>query len=242
MSNRHPSPRDAAVRPHAAETPRARRWNKILRLFTERGYAYRVIRGRVYGFMRNTLKMAAPMLTEDRRVLEQIIFKHYRGDSCIRTVLFVGCDSYTAHYQRRYFAAHDYWTIDPDASLRRFGATQHVIAPLQELGRHFPSEFFDLIICNGVYGWGLDSAEDFDAAMAQCHSCLTEGGHMLLGWNDVPGRDPAPLEQVRSLSCFAQYSLPALGAPRHLTNTLNRHTYCFYQKKQVAAGPAGLVP
>ena len=62
---------------------------------------------------------------------------------------------------------------------------------------------------------------------------------MLLGWNDVPERDPAPLAQVRSLSWFAQYTLPALGTPRHLTDTLNRHTYCFYRKKQIAGGAEG---
>jgi len=210
--------------------------NNVLRLFTERGFAYRAVRARVYGLMRNRLNLAAPMLTEDRRVLEQIIFAHYGSDPDIKTVLFVGCDSYTAHYQRRYFAAHDYWTIDPDASRRRFGARQHVIARLEEVGRYFPGDFFDLIICNGVYGWGLNSLEDCEAAMSQCHSCLAVGGHMLLGWNDVPERDPAPLSEVRSLSRFSEYSLPALGGPRHLTNTLNRHTYHFYRKRNVEDG------
>jgi hypothetical protein len=52
---------------------------------------------------------------------------------------------------------------------------------------------------------------------------------MLFGWNDVPGRDPAPLSEIRSLTRFTPCSLPALGS-RFLTDTLNRHTYCFYQK------------
>ena len=47
------------------------------------------------------------MATEDRRVLEEILFLHYR---------------------------------------------------------HFPAGFTDLVVCNAVYGWGLDSAEDCDAA------------------------------------------------------------------------------
>jgi SAM-dependent methyltransferase len=206
------------------------RWKKFIRLFTERGFASRAVRSRAYGVMRNRLGMAAPMLTEDRRVLEQIIFEHYRRDARIKTVLFVGCDSYTAHYQRRYFAGHRYWTIDPDPAVGRFGAKQHVVAPLQELSRHFPNGFFDLVMCNGVYGWGLDCAADCETALAQCHACLAEGGQMLLGWNDVPGRDPAPLSQIRSLRRFTPCSLPALGASRFLTDTLNRHTYCFYLK------------
>jgi len=149
-----------------------------------------------------------------------------------KTVLFVGCGSYTAHYQRRYFAAHNYWTIDSDPTRRKFGAKQHVIARLEELGQYFPSGFFDLIICNGVYGWGLklNSAEDCDTATSQCHSCLADAGHLLLGWNDVPGRDPAPLTEVRSLSRFSEYSFRAFGTSRYLTDTPYRHTYCFYQK------------
>ncbi len=207
-----------------------RRWKNIIRLFTERGFACRVVRGRVYGMMRNRLGMAAPMLTEDRRVLEQLIFAHYRKDPRIKTVLFVGCDSYTAHYQRRYFAAHNYWTMDPDPILRRFGAKQHVIARVETLGRYFSDGYFDLIICNGVYGWGLNSAEDCEAAISQCHDCLADAGHLLIGWNDVPARDPAPLSEIPSLSRFSQCSFPAFGTWQYLTHTLNRHTYHFYQK------------
>ena len=212
------------------------KWKKIVRLFTERGFASRAVRSRMYSVMRNRLHMAAPMLTEDRRVLEQVIFEYYRKDSRIRTVLFVGCDSYTTHYQRRYFAAHDYWTIDPDEKCRRFGATQHVIARLQDLGRFFPSGFFDLVILNGVYGWGLNGAGDCDAAVSQCHSCLTEGGHLLIGWNDVPGRDPAPLSAIPSLSRFSEYAFPAFGAPRYLTDTPYRHTYWFFRRLNCADG------
>jgi SAM-dependent methyltransferase len=209
----------------------ARKWKKIIRLFTERGFAARVVGGRVSAYLGKRLNIAVPMMTEDRRVLEKMIFAHYRSNPYIKTVLFVGCDWYTAHYRRRYFATHDYWTIDPDPTRRRFGAKQHVVGRLEELGRHFPSDLFNLIICNGVYGWGLNSVADCEAALSQCHSCLTDGGHLLLGWNDVPSRDPAPLAEVRGLSRFSEYPFPAFGASRYLTDTPLRHTYWFYQKR-----------
>jgi hypothetical protein len=205
------------------------KYAKIIRAFAQPGFVNRAVPARMYRFLRNRLNVTAPLPTEDRRVLEQIIFGHYRNDPSIKTVLFVGCDSYTAHYERRYFAAHDYWTIDPDTTRRRFGAKHHVVARLQELGQYFPTGFFNLIVCNGVFGWGLNSVEDCDAAMSQCHACLTTGGYMLLGWNDVPGRGPAPCE-VRSLSQFSEYPFPAFGTSRYFTNTAYRHTYYFYNK------------
>jgi len=207
-------------------------WAKVVRLFTERGYASRAVVVRLPVALRGWLRIDTPMLTEDRRVLEQIIFAHYGSDPRIKTVLFVGCDWFTAHYQRRYFTAHDYWTIDPDSTRRRFGAKQHIVARLEEIEQYFPSGFFDLIICNGVYGWGLDRAEDCEAAMSQSYRCLAEAGHLLLGWNDIPQRDPAPLSSVISLSRFSPYPFPAFGSWQYLTDTPHRHTYNFYQKKE----------
>ena len=219
-----------ALQRFAGPSPAGARWKKVLRLFTERGFASRVVRARCYGVMRNHLGMAAPMLTEDRRILEQVIFEHYRNEPAIKAVLFVGCDSYTAHYQKRYFSAQDFWTIDPNPRCRRFGANRHIVARLEDLSRHFPDGFFDLIICNGVYGWGLDHADDCDTALLQCHSCLTSHGHLLMGWNDVPGRDPAPLSAVSSLSRFSNYDFPGLGGSRYLTDTPYRHTYWFFRR------------
>jgi hypothetical protein len=123
----------------------ASRWKEFIYLFTEQGFASRILRKR--------LGLATRLNTEDRRVLEKIILEHYRQDSDVKKVLFVGCDSYTAKYQSIYFAKDNYWTIDPDPQCRKYGAKQHVVAPLERLAAHFPPGFFNLIICNGVFGW-----------------------------------------------------------------------------------------
>lgn len=172
-----------------------------------------------------------PRLPEDRRVLEEVIFAHYRRDPRIRTVLFVGCDSYTAHYQKRHFGSHEYWTLDAQPAQRRFGARQHVTARLESLATHFPARFFDLIICNGVYGWGLNRREDCERAFAQCAACLADSGQLLLGWNDLPKWDPAPLAEVRSLELLAEDTFLPLGTCRYVTDTAYRHTYNFYRNR-----------
>jgi hypothetical protein len=183
--------------------------------------------------------LPAPALA-DRRILERIIFPHYLADPQIRAVLFVGCDWYTRHYERSHFAGLDYWTLEPCAARRKHGARQHVIAPLEDLERHFPVERFDWIICNGVYGWGLDEPARCEQAFAACHSRLRRGGHLLLGWNDLPGRDPAPLAALASLARFAAHPCAPLGSWRYETGTPHRHIYAFLRRSEGTALPSSL--
>jgi SAM-dependent methyltransferase len=191
-------------------------------MLTEPGFAARVIRKR--------LKWPTPLNTTDRVVLEQTIFPHFISNPAIRDVLFVGCDTYTAHYGREFFSKTNYMTLEPDPGQARYGARHHVAAPLEELARHSGPNSFDLIICNGVYGWGLDTRQQCEAAFSQCYECLRVNGIMVFGWDDVERRVPVPLEQIAALQRFRKYPFPAFGSWRYLTDTSFRHTYDFYQK------------
>ncbi len=213
---------EARVYRDAAGEPPESKWKILLPLITESGYAARVFRKR--------LGLPTPLNTEDRRVLEEDIFPYYRSDAQFKTVLFVGCNTYTAHYQKQFFADRQYWTIEPDPQLRKFGAAQHVIAPLEELARHFAADFFDLILCNGIMGWGLDRAAQCDAAFAQCHGCLRKGGHLVFGWDDIPRRTPFVLDAVPSIALFEKFVFPPLATWRYRTSTPYRHTFDFYRK------------
>jgi SAM-dependent methyltransferase len=202
--------------------PPESKWKSVLPMLTEHGFAARVIRKR--------LKMATPLNTTDRGVLERTIFPHFVANPAIRDVLFVGCDTYTAHYERQFFSRTNYTTIEPDPERARYGARNHVVAPLEELSRHAGPNSFDLIICNGVYGWGLDTLQQCTAAFSQCYECLRVNGLMLFGWDDVERRVPVPLEQITALQQFRKYQFPAFGSWRYVTDTPFRHTYDFYQK------------
>ncbi len=193
----------------------------LRRIFTDPTFAVRVAR--------HLLGMPMPLATEDRRVLEEVIFPYFQSSPEIRRVLFVGCAWYTKHY-RQTFKDADYWTIDPDPTTRKFATRQHFTASLERLGDFFPEGHFDLIVCNGVYGFGLDGIEECDRAFQQCHSRLAEGGIMLLGWDDIPARTPVPLADIASLDEFERFIFPPLETWRYLTDTPYRHTYDFYQK------------
>lgn len=201
---------------------RASRHSKLTRLFTDWSFGVRVVR--------YALHLPTPLDTEDRRILERVVFKYLLALPNTKKVLFVGCDWYTRHYDQAFFRGCEYWTLDVSPSARRFAGKRHIVAPLEELGRHFPEAWFDLILCNGVYGFGLDAREDCEQAFEQCYSRLREDGVFLLGWNDIPARTPVPLESLKSLRRFRRFVCLELGTWRYLTDTPYRHTFDFYRR------------
>ena len=206
----------------------------LKRLFTDPAYALRLVRF--------ALHLPVRMETEDRRVLEDVTFPYYRVLPGLRSVLFVGCDWYTRHYERAFFRGTDYWTIDPAPRARRFAGRQHVVAPLERLDEFFPEQRFDVIVCNGVFGYGLDGREQCERAFGLCHSRLVDGGHFLLGWADIPERTPVALSQIASLMLFSPFLFPPLGVSRYVTDTPYRHTYDFYCKPRVSSAGSSCSP
>jgi len=173
-----------------------------------------------------------PLRTPDRHVLERVILPHYRRCRNVTRVLFVGCERYTAHYSK-YFRDKQFWTIEPDPDKRKYGATRHVVDVLQNLHRHFPPGSFDLIICNGVFGWGLNDRADCEEAFDHCFTTLVDGGELVIGWNDTPEYRPFELAELRSLGQFESMSFSPLGTSRYLCDAqMRRHVYSFYRKPQ----------
>ncbi|MGH9644252.1 MAG: hypothetical protein ACRD3Q_17750 [Terriglobales bacterium] len=196
--------------------------NPVWRMLTDWRFAVRAAR--------YLLGLPVPMHTEDRRILEQVIFPYYGSLSDVRTVLFVGCDWYTRHYESAFFPAVTFWTMDPAPAARKFAGQRHIVAALEELTHFFDDTPFDLIICNGVYGFGLDTLAQCEQAFAACHARLRAGGHFVLGWDDIAARAPTPLTDVASLRLFRPFTFPPLGTWRYRTETPYRHTYDFYCK------------
>jgi len=190
------------------------------------------------GLLRGLMRLPhAP--AEDRRVLEQIL-RQYATDGEFASLLLVGCPWYTRHYQKSYFAHHDYWTLEASESARKYGGRQHVIAPLERLDQFFPEDYFDAIVCHDVGGVGLDTGEGCEIAFSQCHSRLRDGGHLVLGWDDVPARRRIELEQLVALQRFGRLDFPGLGTWRHPTATRHRRTYDFYRKEASARAPGAI--
>lgn len=190
--------------------------------------------------VRFLLGRPTPLESPDRTVLETIIFPYFQYLPEVQSVLFVGCDWYTRHYEHTYFPGKDYWTIDPAPRARKFAGRKHVVAPLEELGRHFPPERFDLIVCNGVLGYGLNGLEQCHEAFHQCHVRLRSGGYLIVGWDDIPERRPVPMRAIGSLAALQRFEFPPLGGWSYTTDTQYRHTYDFYRRAVPASSRAVL--
>ena len=113
-------------------------------------------------------------------------------------VLFVGCRSYTFHY-RQYFLHNnvDYWTSDIDPAARIWGERRkHLICDVRVLDRHAPARSFDLVMLNGVFGYGVDDSQSMNASIASIHRVLKPNGHLLIGWNSDRVTDPEALPAI----------------------------------------------
>lgn len=170
-----------------------------------------------------------PPETEDRRLLESAILPWFAERSQYRRVLFVGCDWYTHHYER-FFAEREYWTLERDPRRRRFGGRRHVTDTVVNIGEHFVEESIDLVVLNGVLGWGLDTPDDAEAALGACASRLARGGVLILGWNDVPTLRVLHLDDSPALDALRAWPFPPSRTSRWLVAGRLRHTYDFYWK------------
>lgn len=184
-----------------------------------------------YGWilLRNALGLPNRLGTPDRELLEQTILPHYARQADCQRVLFVGCEWFTRHYEAL-FPGREYWTMDPDPWKRRFGARRHWVAGLEALGANAPAGHFDLIVCNGVFGWGLNDREACEQAFNDCFRALREGGSFILGWNDVPERRPFNPASLNALARFKPAVFKAFGQARHIADPSTGHVYEFYSK------------
>lgn len=164
----------------------------------------------------------------DRVVLEDEILLFLASYTSISRVLFVGCDWYTKSY-RKIFKQQEYWTIEPDVSRACYGSSKHIVAPLENLTLHCPENYFDLIVCNGVLGYGLNTVAAANQAIASCFHCLSPNGILVIGWNNVPQSSPFPAS-CEALERFTPYVFPAMSTSQYAIDTANHHTFNFYCK------------
>lgn len=164
---------------------------------------------------------------EDRNVLERIIFPNILAEYEPKTILDIGREDYQSFYNL-FFEGRELWTLDFRDGGHEFGAEQHIKADVVTLKDHFKDNYFDLIIMNGVFGWGLDDPNNIETTFAAIHDILKSGGIFVFGYNDWPNKpmEIAAIENLKKLKPL--YFEPLKGESFKCIN--GEHTYRFYQK------------
>jgi SAM-dependent methyltransferase len=180
--------------------------------------------------------------TDARRTLERRILPVLVADDRFQRILFVGCEWYTWRYTVL-FAHREFWTIErrPIAS-RRYGGRRAVNDDVRHLDRHFEAASFDAVICNGVFGWGLDTATDAAAAVDQFRRVLKPDGLLVVGWTDADGRRPISFADPALVPGFEPLVFEPLGTSRHVTTNELRHVFSFFRRQASARTPPTFAP
>lgn len=169
----------------------------------------------------------------DRRLLEDVILAHHARRIEAIAVLSIGTHRATRHYETL-LRGHRYVTLDRDPAMAAFGSSQqHLVGGVEDVAGALRAESFDLVVFNGVIGWGLDDAEAADRALRHLHRVLKPGGELVVGWNDRPGRRPfGPVspEVLPSLRLFHRSLFKPLHASTVLVPGWRRHRYDFFRK------------
>lgn len=183
-----------------------------------------------WGSLRALVGGTPRLRTPDRQILEEIILPYFNTLPHIKNILFVGCEWYTKNYAI-YFTDKNYSTLDYDPKKIKYGAQFHVYDNIKHIKKYFSKNSLDLIICNGVIGWGLNDKQEAETTFSAFYDCLTQGGIVMIGWNDVPQHRLFLPEETNLFEKFSPYTFSPFNHWRYKTDSQNAHTYDFYCKK-----------
>ncbi|MDF2994088.1 MAG: methyltransferase [Microbacterium sp.] len=169
------------------------------------------------------------LATPDRVLLEDVIVPEILGQDDVRRVLDVGVAWYTRTYPRLYRGV-EYHTIDVDPAMQRIAGRHHHTLSMTELASVYPPDTFDVVMCNGVFGWGLNTADEVARGLEASAAVLRPGGWLVVGWNDMAGRRIPDLDALAAPR-FDRAVLPAARADHVVTPTHYAHRFDFFTRR-----------
>jgi hypothetical protein len=202
-------------------------WNGVMPMMVQSIITHLV--QRLSGLIHTFSLEPEQIISQDRMILEDTILPYFSRRTAIQKVLFVGCAAYTQRYQEL-FRTQEYWTIDPKRGKRKYGSERHIVDSITNIEQHVVKNYFDVVIMNGVIGFGLNRIGAIEQAIDACYEVLASAGILLVGWNDVARRTPIDIRSLRAINKFAEYHFEPLHAYHYRTEGWQGHTFSFYQK------------
>ena len=182
-----------------------------------------------------TMGVAFPFHSLDRHFLEKDIFgyvnKRFGSAGKHHRLLFVGLDKHNWHYHR--LLDLQFHTIDIDARNARYGQPGlHRTGSATELAECYDSNFFDVVIANGMVGFGINTLNDFNAMMRGIAEVTKPGGLVVLGYSNLPDRVKFAPADAPALEAFTEEvpDIPLMASSVHTVNNEFQHAYWFLRR------------
>ncbi|MEM7147415.1 MAG: hypothetical protein AAF591_20030 [Verrucomicrobiota bacterium] len=164
----------------------------------------------------------------DRVMFDEAIIPSLASDAEIVEVLDVGCQWYNLHHAR-HFRGKRYHTIDIEPEQSRYGASRHVVGSFLDARDYYGRGQFDLVLINGVFGWGIDGVEQLEEAMGVLGYLVKGEGVVVVGWNQLGER--VPVVPVGELFGEGWEGVDLIGAGSEvLANEDTGHTFSFFRR------------
>lgn len=174
-------------------------WKLIYKLtnFMDRipGLKQLVSRPAVQSFRKRNLTRYVYGLPDRRYLEEQIIPAMLKAGH--ERILFVGCDTYTAHIPNQFEAAGvECYTTDILPEVAPTGnPDRHVVCDIADYAQHVPANHFDAVLFNGVLGHGV-TAERMEQVGQTLHQVMRPNTYLLIGWNKGTVEDPIAIQHI----------------------------------------------
>ena len=106
-------------------------------------------------------------------------------------IVDVGVEHYSSHYSQFFAGECEYRTIDRNPGVAQYGSPDgHIIGDVRNLERYFGPHSVDVLLMNGVFGYGVDLQQDQEQVIEAASVVLRSGGWLLVGWDRAPDGRP----------------------------------------------------
>lgn len=153
-----------------------------------------------------SLGVEFPHKSTNRLFLEREVFTYLDTllDDDSAQCLFIGTDKRTWHYRSRFRAK--FFTIDNDPGKAIYGDRRnHTIGSATELTLQYERDQFDVIIANGLIGFGINEMDQCEDLFAGIKAILKPVGVLVLGYNNGPSHIDFNLEEVKNYHLFEEF-------------------------------------
>jgi SAM-dependent methyltransferase len=163
---------------------------------------------------------------------QRIYFDNYLIPKYVKNdlnILFIGIAWYNKWIFKKYKKTN--WvTIDPSPESQKFGAQNHTIGNFpNDIKTSLYKEKFDIIIFNGVYGWGINCEDTFKKSIKKMYETLKPNGLVLFGYNTEITKNPISKKKLYDIihENFISHIDREIQTERTIKD---KHIFCILQK------------